>query len=66
MNIHWKQLLFWTLLAVVIFYYLLLFGVFVFVNQEEMQLFIRKHSANPVLKITKYLCESSEILQGYS
>ena len=40
MNIHWKQLLFWTLLAVVIFYYLLLFGVFVFVNQEEMQLFI--------------------------
>ena len=25
-----------------------------------------KHSANPVLKITKYLCESSEILQGYS
>ena len=26
----------------------------------------RKHSANPVLKITKYLCESSEILQGYS
>ena len=25
-----------------------------------------KHSANPVLKITKYLCKSSEILQGYS
>ena len=37
---NWKQILFWSLSAAAIFYYLLLFGVFLFVGQEEMQLFI--------------------------
>lgn len=37
---NWKQALFWSLSAAAIFYYFLLFGVFVFVGQEEMQLFI--------------------------
>ena len=37
---NWKQTLFWSFSTVAIFYYFLLFGVFVFVGQEEMQLFI--------------------------
>lgn len=37
---NWKQTLFWSFSAAAIFYYFLLFGVFVFVGQEEMQLFI--------------------------
>lgn len=37
---NWKQALFWSFSAVAIFYYFLLFGVFLFVRQEEMQLFI--------------------------
>lgn len=37
---NWKQTLFWSLSAIAIFYYLLIFGVFLFVEQEEMQLFI--------------------------
>ena len=37
---NWKQTLFWSFSTAAIFYYFLLFGVFVFVGQEEMQLFI--------------------------
>lgn len=37
---NWKQVFFWSLLAIAIFYYFLLFGVFLFAGQEEMQLFI--------------------------
>ncbi len=37
---NWKQILFWSVTAAAIFYYLLLFGVFLFVRQEEMQLFV--------------------------
>ena len=37
---NWKQTLFWSFSAAAIFYYFLLFGVFVFVGQEEMQLVV--------------------------
>ncbi|WP_297903290.1 DUF6057 family protein [uncultured Parabacteroides sp.] len=37
---NWKQALFWSFGAAAIFYYFLLFGVFLFVRQEEMQLFV--------------------------
>lgn len=37
---NWKQAIFWSLSAAAIFYYFLVFGVFLFVGQEEKQLFI--------------------------
>lgn len=37
---NWKQILFWTIIAALVYYYFLAFGVFLFQQQEESQLFI--------------------------
>lgn len=37
---NWKQTLFWVIIAALIYYFFLAFGVFLFQQQEESQLFV--------------------------